>query len=235
MDYQAIINTIKSIALYPKKFWAGTTVGSKPPLEILKSFLGPLVIVGSIADFIKQSIIGTSFPVIGTIRIGIFDGIYNLIVYSVLAVVGLFIGSIVVEKVSQKFGGNITRNGAFEFLALSSAVGLAAKVLVILPSLGWLLAALAGAYSLYIFWTGVPSQTGVIEKDRPKFVAITLVIMLVINLIISLFLTKPSPTSISLSTPYGEFNTDQMEDAAKKFGAEADKLQKMFNGATNSK
>lgn len=230
MDFNSIISTVKSIASAPQDFWRGHKCGDRPLVATYKELLIPLVIIGGVAEFLKTWIIGVSIPFIGTVRLGFGTAIYNLILSSGLLLASFFVAGIILHKLADKFGGQISRDGAIEFVALASSVALAAKVLILVPWLGFLLALLGSFYSIYILWLGIPSQTEVIPMKRPQFLAAFVGIAIVVNILIGFMVATPTDTSYSISSPGGrvEFDSREIEKAAAQFQKEADKLKKIM-------
>ena len=183
MDLSKLKTDIQRIATDPKSFWASHKVGAIPASQTLTMFLGPLALLAGIAQFIKFSVIGISVPLVGTVRAPFFSGLMGILVSTAMALVSYYIGAIIMNKIAPKFGGSISVDGALEFMALAGSVALVGSVLTIIPFLGWLVIFGAAIYSIYIFWIGVPSQTGVSESQRIGFVAVTVVAMFVFGLV----------------------------------------------------
>lgn len=232
MDFSSIISTVKSIASAPQDFWKSHKCGERSLVVTYKELLIPLVVVGGVAEFIKTWILGVSMPLVGTVRLGFGAALYNFILSSGLILASFFVTGVILHKLADKFGGQISRDGAVEFVALSSSVALAAKVLVIVPWIGFLPAILAYFYSIYILWLGIPSQTEVIPMQRPKVLAAVVGISIVSYIFIGLMVSSPSDTSYSISSPGGrvEFNSKEFEKAAGQFQKETDKLRKLMGG-----
>lgn len=233
MDFSSMVSTVRSISSAPQDFWKSHRCGDRPLASTYKEILVPLVVAGGVAEFIKTWIFGVSIPMVGTVRLGFGTALYNFILSSILVLVTFFVAGVILHKLAGKFGGQISRDGAIEFVALSSAVALAAKILVLVPWVGYILALLGAFYSIYILWLGIPSQTEVIPMNRPKFLAAFVGISIVMNILVGLMVAKPTDTSFSFtaSDRQMKFDSGDLEKAASQFQKEADKLRELMGGA----
>lgn len=233
MDFSSVISTVRSISSAPQDFWKSHRCGDRPLASTYKEILIPLVLAGGLAEFIKACIFGISIPMMGAVRLGFGTALYNFILSSLLILAAFFVAGVILHKLADKFGGQISRDGAIEFVALSSSVALAARILVLVPWLGYILALLGAFYAVYILWLGIPSQTEVIPMNRPKFLAAFVGISIVLYVLVGLMVAKPTATSFSFTAPDGQmkFDSGDLEKAAGQFQKEADKLRQLMGGA----
>lgn len=220
MDFNATLQTIKSLASDPVGYWNTHKVGSRPFVSTYVNFLIPLAVVGIIADIVSKCIYGVSIPLAGTVHYEFFPTLFSSILMAIISLAGVFVTGLVMEKVAPKFGGSISRDGAIEFVTLAGLLAMLSRVAVIIPFFGWLASLImlaAGIYCIYIFWVGILSQTGVTEAQRPKFLAVVIVIMFVFNLIAySAAAPSLSTGNFSLDNKYGTVTSEDLDNATKQ-------------------
>ena len=73
--------------------------------ELLTGYVLPLAAIPAVAGFIGGSVIGRSLPFIGYYRVGMVAGITGAIITLVMAVVGVFVMSLIVNALAPTFKG----------------------------------------------------------------------------------------------------------------------------------
>jgi len=150
-----LIPRIQNICLKPKQEWEVIAGETTSTAALLKNYALPLAAIGAVAGFIGGSFIGVTIPFVGTYRTPIGMGLAGAITSLVLAIVTVYVLSLIINALAPKFGGEKNAAQALKLAVYSSTPGWVAGAVRILPSLS-LLAVLAGIYGLYVFYVGLP-------------------------------------------------------------------------------
>ena len=147
----ALIDRVKNICLTPKTEWPVIAGETATTGGLLTGYVLPLAAIGAIAGFIGGSVIGHSIPFVGgTFRTPILLGAGLAVFTLVMAVVGVFILSFIINALATSFGGEKNSGQAMKVAVYSYTAAWVAAVFNIIPWVGWLLALCGALYSLYL-------------------------------------------------------------------------------------
>ena len=170
-----IVTRAKNICLTPNTEWEAIAAEPTPPGTLITQYVVPLAAIGAVAGFIGGSLVGTSFGFgMGTYRVPLVTGLTFAIVSFVMAIVGCFVLSLIINALAPSFGGTKDSNQAMKVAVYSYTPAWIAGVLQILPLLG-ILAILAGLYGLYLLYLGLPK---LMKSPQDKAVGYTVVVVL---------------------------------------------------------
>jgi Yip1 domain len=178
-----LVERAKNICLNPKNEWtviAGETTATG---ALITGYVLPLVAVSAIAGLIGGSLVGHSVPFLGTYRVPIVSGISLAIFRLVMAVVGVFILSFVINALAPTFGGTKSPPQALKVAAYSYTPAWVAGVFTVLPMLG-LLALLGALYGLYLLYLGLPRLMKCPEDKAIGYTAVVVLCAIVISLVV---------------------------------------------------
>src|ERR1035437_8613739 len=139
----AMIERIKGICPKPKAEWDVIAEEGTSTANLFKGYAVPLAAIPAIAGFVGGSIIGRSMPYIGSYRVPMASGLVMAIFTFVMALVGVYILSLIINALAPSFGAQKDSGQALKVAVYSYTPAWVAGVLQILPTLG-LLAVLAG-------------------------------------------------------------------------------------------
>jgi hypothetical protein len=152
-----IVERAKNICVSPATEWSVISEEQTPPGSLVTTYVIPLVALGAIASFLGGSFIGRSVPFLGTYRVPIVAGLSIAIFTFVMAIVGSFIVSLIVNALAPSFGGQKDSSQAFKVTVYSYTPIWLAGVLGVLPIFGiGLISFIAGIYGLYLLYLGLP-------------------------------------------------------------------------------
>lgn len=179
----AIVDRIKNICLTPKTEWPviaeeATSVGS-----LITGYVAPLAAIGTVAGFIGGSIVGTTLPFFGTYRVPLLTGLVIAVFTFVMAIVGVFVLSIIINALAPNFGGAKNSVQAMKVAVYSYTPAWVAGVLHILPPLG-ILAVLAAFYGLYLLYLGLPCLMKCPPDKAASYTIVVVVCAIVMTLVI---------------------------------------------------
>jgi hypothetical protein len=175
-----------------------------------------------------------------------------MVVSFVLALVMVYVLSLIVDALAPTFGGTKNPLNALKVVAFGSTAGFVGGVFNLLPMLS-ILGLLAALYSIYLIYTGLP----VLMKCPPdKAVAYTAVVIVcsIVAMVLLSFVTAmllpgrgmmmggglPGGGDVSIKTPGGEVKIDggKMEEMARKMeeaGKRMEQAQKSGDSAAAGK
>jgi hypothetical protein len=138
-----IIQRAKNICLTPLTEWPVIAVEPATTGGLVMGYAAPLAAIGSVAGFVGGVVIGRSLPFIGYYRVPLFAGLTAAIFTFCMALIGVFILSLVINALAPQFGGEKNSTQALKVAVYSYTPAWIAGVLQILPVLG--LGGLAGS------------------------------------------------------------------------------------------
>lgn len=150
-----LIARVTGIILRPANEWPIIAGEATTASTIYTGYVAPLAAIGVVALFLGQVLIGMSVPLLGTVRTGLLSGLTSAIVMYVMAFVGVWVLSFIVDFLAPQFGGQRDPLRALKVVAYSYTPAWVAGVLHLVPSLGALVL-LASLYGLYVMYLGLP-------------------------------------------------------------------------------
>lgn len=233
-----LVERVQAILLKPKATWPVIEGEPDDIPGLYKNYLIYLAGVSSLAAFIGYSLVGTGMMGIH-FRVPIVAGLVNMVVGFALTLAMIYVLALVANALAPNFGGQKDMGKAFKLVAYGATAGLLGGVFNLLPALS-MLGLLAGLYSIYLLYTGVPVMMKVPEGKALGFTAVLIVCGIVAGIVImtvgSLFggggglmmggASAPSG-DVSIKVPGSEItiNTAQMEAAAKKMEAASKEME----------
>lgn len=179
----AMIERIKGICLTPKTEWDVIAAEETSTADLFKGYAVPLAAIPPIAGFIGGSIIGRSMPLVGSLRVPIVSGLVMAIFTFIMALVGIFVLSLIINALAPSFGAEKNGSQALKVAVYSYTPAWVAGVLQILPTLG-LLAILAGFYGLYLLYLGLPRLMKCPQEKAVGYTVVVVVCAIVLSVII---------------------------------------------------
>jgi hypothetical protein len=175
-----LVNRVKAILMRPKDEWR-VIDGERTDISTLyRTYVIPLAAIGPIAAFIGGSLIGTTNPLLGVVRVPIVNGIVGALVGYALSLAACYIVAMVINNLAPRYGGTADMTQAFKVSAYSSTAQWLAGIFAIFPGLSPL--TILGLYSVYLLYLGLP-----ILMKVPQDKAITYTVTVVVVSIIILF------------------------------------------------
>lgn len=178
-----ITDRVKNILTKPAAEWDRIEAEKTTIPDLYKNYAALLAVLPAVASFIKMSIFGYGFGAT-TIRMPIVHGLGAAIGSYIIGLIGVGVLAIVVDFLAPKFGGQANQLNAFKLSIYSMTAAWLAGACLVIPVVGGLLS-LAGLYSLYLFYLGVPK----LMKCPPSNAAIFTVVALVVNAIVMMIIT----------------------------------------------
>jgi hypothetical protein len=176
MDLQT---RVVNILTRPQTEWTVIASESTDVATLFKTYIMVLAAIPPAAAYIGMAVFGVSLPFVGAIRVGVVQGLASAVVQYVLALVGVYVASIVIDKLAPTFNSQSDAMQALKLVAYASTAQWLAGALSIIPALGPL-AIVGGLYGIYLFYLGVgPLMKTPSDKVVPYMVVSAVVIMVV--------------------------------------------------------
>lgn len=181
MDLQT---RVVNILTRPQTEW--TVIASEPTdvATLYKSYIMMLAAIPPAAGYIGMTMFGISVPVMGTVRVGIVQGLTAAVVQYVLALVGVYIASIVIDKLAPTFQSQSDAMRALKLVAYASTPSWLAGALGIIPALSPL-AILGGLYGIYLFYLGVAPLMKTPSDKVVPYMAVSALAIIVVMVVTS--------------------------------------------------
>ena len=173
-----VVERVKNICLTPNTEWPVIDAEPASPSSLITGYVVPLAAIGAVAGFIGGSIIGRSLPFIGTYRVPLVSGLGFAVFTFVMAIVGVFILSIIINALAPTFGGQKDSTLAMKVAVYSYTPAWVAAVFNILPLLG-ILALIGALYGMYLLYLGLPRLMKA-PADKAAGYTITVVISAIV-------------------------------------------------------
>lgn len=181
-----IINRAKNILTKPQQEW-DKIEGEKPTIkDLYLNYILILSALPAIGAFVKGALYGYSIMGV-TYRVPIAHALGGLIGSYILGLLGLAALAFVVDFLAPKFGGQSNQINAFKLCTYSMTAGWLAGGCLLIPVIGGILS-LAGLYSLYLFYLGVPKLMKAPQSQAGIFTVVAIVVAAVVMAVISIAL-----------------------------------------------
>jgi hypothetical protein len=174
----------KNILLTPNTEWPVIAEETTPTNSLITGYVVPLAAIGAVAGFIGGSLVGITLPFVGTYRVPIATGLATAVFVFVMAIVGVFILSFIINALAPTFGAQKNTAQALKVAVYSYTPAWLAGVFQILPSLG-ILALLAGLYGIYLLYLGLPQVMKSPPDKAAAYTAVVVVCAIVLSIVVS--------------------------------------------------
>lgn len=187
MDSANIVTRVKNILTTPKTEWP---VAAAEPATVGGLYAGYIAIVAAlpvIAQFIKTSLIGTSFLGV-TVRSSFIAGIGQMVLGYLLSLVLVYAVAWIINALAGTFGGQSNMVQALKTVAYAWTASWIAGIAIIVPWLGILIAIAGGIYSIYLLYVGLPYTMKCPPEKAAAYTAVSVIIAIALRWIVGLIL-----------------------------------------------
>jgi len=179
-----IVERVKNICLTPTTEWPIIAAEQTSAGSLISGYVAPLVAIGAVAGFLGGSLIGRTVPFLGTYRVPVAAGLALAVFTFVMAIVGIFILSVVINALAPSFDGQKDSAQALKVAVYSYTPAWVAGVLQILPLLG-ILAVLGGLYGLYLLYLGLPRLMKCPQDKAAGYTVVVVICAIVLSVVIT--------------------------------------------------
>lgn len=227
-----LIQRVKDILLRPAQTWEAIDVEPATTGSLYKGYIVPLAAIPAVAAFIGFSLVGVGVPGFG-FKMGVVGTAVSQAAQYLLTLGMTFVLALIIDGLAPTFGGQKNQIQALKVAAYSSTAWWVASIVLIIPMLAPL--ALAGLYSFYLLYTGLPRLMKTPEDKSVPYVAVIIIAAIVAGVIV---MSIVSPLQRLGSTgPFGardageiqigdtRVNLGELEAAAKKMEQAAKQME----------
>jgi len=179
-----LIQRAKNICLTPTTEWPVIAAEPATPGGLLGGYAAPLAAIGAIAGFIGGAIIGQTLPFLGHFRVPIVAALVAAIFTFGMALVGVFVLSLIIDALAPTFGGEKNSGQALKLAVYSYTPAWIAGVLQIVPVLS-ILGIFAGFYGVYLLYLGLPHLMRSPQDKSIPYTVVVLVCAIVLSVVIT--------------------------------------------------
>lgn len=225
-----LIERAKRLLLQPNQEWP---LIETEPMTVRGIFTGwavPLAAIGPLAGLIGALIFGYgAFGI--TVRPSIGGAVTSAVIGYAMALVGVWVISMIIDALAPSFGGTKDRVAATKVAAFSATAGWLAGVFQIVPALSFL--GLLGLYSGYLLYLGLPRLMKAPQEKAIGYTAATIGVAIVVFLVIGVITSgvtarlvrpalDPGTVSGTVSVPgVGAIDLGKLDAASKQMEAAA--------------
>jgi hypothetical protein len=176
---------VVKILTNPKAEWPVIEAEVTDAPKLYREYIAILAAIPPICSFIGMSVVGISAPFVGYIRVGIAQGLAQAIVSYVLALIGVYVCAIVIDKLAPTFESKPNQIQALKLVAYASTASWVAGVFNIIPALS-ILGILGGLYSIYLFYLGLPVMMKTPEGKVIPYMVVAAIVVIVVTVLIGI-------------------------------------------------
>lgn len=173
MDIGKIINTVISLMFKPKKTLQDISHQSMTRNDVIiyLAIIGIPTFIGILVGYGFLWFWGVNFVV---------PALAGAIIYYIVAIIGIIIFGYLLSALAPNFKSQKNQAQALKLVAMAATPWLLAGIFYLLPGWLWPLVLLAGIYSLYLLYLGLPIFMGTPQDQQIVFLIIGAVIFFVI-------------------------------------------------------
>ena len=169
-----LVDRTKSILLSPQQEWQAIDEEETSIGGLVTGYVVPLAAIGPVASLIGMEIFGISVPSVGTFRVPIGAALRQGIAQYVMALVGVFVLALIIDKLAPYFRVEENRYQALKIAAYSSTPVWVVGIVGLIPALS-ILRLLGLFYSLYLLYLGLPT---LMRVPQHKVMGYTVVVIM---------------------------------------------------------
>lgn len=178
----SIVERAKNICLTPTTEWPIIAAEPATPGALVSGYAVPLAAIGAVAGFIGGSIVGNTLPFVGTYRVPLLGGLVLAVFTLGLAVVGVFLLSLIINALAPTFAAEKNTTQALKVAVYSYTPAWIAGVLQIVPLLG-VFAIFAAFYGIYLLYLGLPRVMKCPEDKAVPYTAVVVICAIVLSVV----------------------------------------------------
>lgn len=177
-----LVQRVQDILLKPKPTWPVIEQEQADVAGIYQTYLIYLAAIPAVAGFIGMSVIG--FGGFGMhMRMPFMSGLVNMVVSYGLSLLMVFVLALIVDALAPTFNGSKSQINAFKLVAYGCTAGFVGGIFSLVPSLG-ALGLVAGLYSIYLIYTGIPVLMKCPQEKAGAYTAVVIVCGIVAAIVV---------------------------------------------------
>jgi hypothetical protein len=190
-----------SLLLTPGQAWDRIAVAPAPARPLFRSYALPLAAIPAVCSVFGVLVFGFNIASIG-VHMSVVGLILGAVTGYVLTLAMIWALGVFVDLTAPAFGGIRGREAALNLVVYAATASWVGGLAEIYPSLGIPVGILAGLYSLYALYLGLPKMMGVPEERRLTAFAAVLIAILLLALARDMIIAKAAELGGPLSASY---------------------------------
>ena len=192
----ALQDRVTKILMDPKAEWPVIEREPTDVARLYREYIAILAAIPVVCSFIGMTLIGITVPFIGTYRVPVLTALANAVVSYVLGLVGVYVASLIIDKLAPTFESKSDPIQALKLVAYASTPVWIAGVLNLIPALG-VLSILAALYAIYLCYIGLP----ILMKTPPAKVVPYMAVSAVVIIAITFAMGLVAAALVGISAP----------------------------------
>jgi hypothetical protein len=181
----ALVERIKGICLKPATEWQVIEAEPATTGQLIAGYAAPLAAITPVASLIGGVVLGRTIPFIGTYHVPVVTGVVTAVVTYALALVGVFVLSMIINGLAPSFGGRKDSVAALKVAVYAYTPAWVAGALTIFTALG-LLVLIAALYGIYVLYLGLPVLMKSPRERAAAYTGVVVVCAIVIGVLMGL-------------------------------------------------
>ncbi len=179
-----VVDRAKNILITPKTEWAVIEKETITNTTILTSYVLPMLLIGAVATFIGQGLIGVNTGFGGS-SANITGGFVGMLVFGLHMVVLVYGIGAAIDVLGPSFGAEKNWVKSFQLAAYSLSAAYVGSLFLIFPAL-WILVLLCSLYSLYPLYTGLPILKKTPADKQIAYFAVILIVTVLLFILLGI-------------------------------------------------
>jgi Yip1 domain len=184
-----IIDRAKNILVTPNDEWIKVDKEQTGVSTILTSYVLPMCVIGALATFIGQGLIGKSLGPFGGSTASIKFGLIGALLYVALSVVTVFIVAAAIDALAPTFGSAKNWNKSFQLAAYSLTASFVGAIFYLFPALN-ILVIICTIYCVYALYTGISIMKKTTADKQVAYLAVVILITIVAVILVGVIQTE---------------------------------------------
>jgi hypothetical protein len=180
-----LIERAKNLFVTPKTEWDVIAAEPTLPKTVVTGYVLPLAAIAAIAGFIGAVVVGTSIPMLGTVRSSVMGGLVAAIMQLVMAVASVFVMGFIIDALAPTFGGQKNFNQAIKVAAYSYTPVWVLAILAIIPYLGMLIALISVVFAIYLLYLGLPRVMHAPQEKAAGYTVVVVIVGIVVGIVLA--------------------------------------------------
>jgi len=195
----------------PNALWTDKIEDKRDWTEVLKSPVALFISIIAILSSAMIMIFGYRVPFVGSFKLPMSDVVLQAVGAVILYIIPIVIMSYVAVYLANDSEVDNKQSRALWMLFLVSIPSLIGRLLVVLPTVGILLAIALGVYSIVLFYKSIPVFMGVSLDKRLRYFILMAFASIVVSVALSFTIGRafqpstPTLKSIEMATPSAKF------------------------------
>lgn len=178
----SLVDRVRRIITEPKNEWPVIEREQTTTERLYREYIAVLAAIPAVAGLVGGAIIGGP-GLFGWSRTPMVAGLVGAIVGYLLALAGVYIAAVVVDKLAPTFDSQPNPMQALKLVAYAYTPSWLAGMAYLIPGLGTLVALLGGLYAIYLFYLGLPVMMKTPEAKVIPYMLVAAVVIIVISFV----------------------------------------------------